>query len=95
MTPNKLRRLIPEDLVKFLKKERVLCRFVNNMTNYLNKIPSDVAKGKIFRLSKSCAIQDAFIWNKTQNQDDTFDFWFKIHVKWVEECNSKSKNYYE
>lgn len=47
MTPNKLKN-IPEDLVKFLKKERVLCRFVNNMTNYLNKIPSDVAKGKIF-----------------------------------------------
>ena len=41
MTPNKLKRLIPEDLVKFLKKETVLCRFVNNMTNYLNKIPLD------------------------------------------------------
>ena len=29
---------------------------------------------------------NSFIWNKTQNQDDTFDFWFKIHVKWVVYC---------
>lgn len=87
MTPNKLRRLIPEDLVKFLKKERVLCRFVNNMTKHLNEVGPKIVRDKLNRLKGIDAIVCAFGWYKTPEAKKDDSFWNNIHNKWVKEFN--------
>ena len=91
----RLRYLMPIELIKFLKKEKVLCAFINNMTKRLNEVELVIAIYRLNNLEGINAIICAFEWGVTPEEKHIPYFWFKIHVKWVEECNSKSKNYYE
>ena len=91
----RLRYLMPIDLIKFLKKEKVLCAFINNMTKRLNEVELAIVRYKLNNLEGINAIMCAFEWGVTTEEKRIPCFWQKIHVKWIEECNSKSKNYYE
>ena len=87
----RLRYLMPIELIKFLKKERVLGIFINNMTKRINEVGTGVVIYKLNNLKGINAIMCAFDWNATPEAKHPY-FWEKIHEKWVNECNSKSKN---
>ena len=80
----RLRYLMPVELIKFLKKERALCAFINNMLKY---------NGCINHLKDKGAILHAFRWETTpETLTKGYKFWVNINIKWVNKCDSKSKN---
>ena len=84
----RLRYLMPEKLIKFLKKEKVLCAFINNMTKRLREVSAADAKNRIYYLTTDYAIRYAFIWLDTpETFGGHYDFWNDIHNKWVKEFN--------
>ena len=83
----RLRYLMPEKLIKFLKKEKVLCAFINNMVKRLNEIDPCLVKQKIRHLKDDGAVMYAFGWYKTPEIKKDDSFWNNIHNKWVKEFN--------
>lgn len=84
----RLRYLMPEKLIKFLKKEKVLCAFINNMTKRLREVSAADAKNRIYYLTTDYAIMYAFIWlNTPEVFEKYYDFWNDIHHKWLKEFN--------
>ena len=83
----RLRYLMPVELIKFLKKEKVLCAFINNMTKRLNEVGPEIVRDKLNRLKGIDAIVCAFGWYKTPEAKKDDSFWSNIHNKWVKEFN--------
>ena len=84
----RLRYLMPVELIKFLKKEKVLCAFINNMTKYSENVKPSGKKRQIQNLNSIFAIWTAFDWTSTPESltKDRF-FWSKIHTKWINQFN--------
>lgn len=84
----RLRYLMPEKLIKFLKKERVLCRFITNMTDRLTILSPRTIEIKINHLKDKDAIMYAFRWSNTpETFGGRYDFWNDVHNKWLKEFN--------
>jgi len=79
---------MPEKLIKFLKKEKALCAFINNMTKRLREVSSADAECRIYNLTTEWAIVYAFSWSNTpETSGRRYDFWNDVHDKWLKEFN--------
>ena len=93
MNKKSLRRDMPERLVKFLKKRKLLTKFLNNTVNGINRKnlqfeDIDVEESSIIcGIQKRGAICYAFVW---KNSPEGYNFWMYIHMDYYEEYDNDS-----
>lgn len=82
---SKVRNNLPENLVVFLKKERILCKFIHNyihhyLRSYINQTST---------LLSDCETKPSdwflgctFLWRDTE---ENYSFWVKVYHKYINE----------
>ena len=78
----RLRYLMPIELIKFLKKEKALCAFINALIDD-SKTKESLSEEYISSLLNSNrAIISSFFWKDVK-------YWSRIHTKWNAYLNNK------
>lgn len=86
----RLRYLMPIELIKFLKKEKALCAFMNTFIDTYSKLSMNPSEEYIIRLFKSSdAIIGSFVWIKYPHKISGTYYWSKLHTKWRDYLNNK------
>ena len=79
----RLRYLMPIELIKFLKKEKALCTFMNALIESHSKTKESLSEEYISSLLNSkCAIINSFLWKDSK-------YWYRIHKEWNAYLNNK------
>lgn len=79
----RLRYLMPIELIKFLKKEKALCAFMNALVENRFKTEEYLSEKYIsFLLNSERAICDLFLWKDPE-------YWYRIHKEWNAYLNNK------
>lgn len=79
----RLRYLMPIELIKFLKKEKALCAFMNALIDGCSKTKESLSEEYISSLLNSKrAIISLFLWKDTE-------YWSRIHKEWNTYLNNK------
>ena len=87
MNKKSLRRDMPERLVKFLKKRKLLTKFLNNTVNSIKGCTTKQSEVDIMlRIQQNNAIS-VFAWHNTPERET---FWVNIFFKYRDEYDNDS-----
>lgn len=87
----RLRYLMPIELIKFLKKEKALCAFMNAFVSNYKKYPITDEEFIVNLFKSSNAIICSFIWIKYPHKVYGSSYWAKLNIKWYNYLNDKYK----
>lgn len=85
LSKKKLRSLMPEKLVKFLKKRKILTIFIVNTVSYSSPLTNEELQDLIKSLNGDYAIVSAFPWTNCTNSIHGIDFWYDLEYQWADE----------
>ena len=88
----RLRYLMPIELIKFLKKEKALCAFMNAFVNNCKDYAITDEKFIIDLLKSPRVLIHSFIWTKYPHKVYGSSYWAKLYDKW--ESFTERKYYY-
>lgn len=82
---SKVRNNLPENLVVFLKKERILCKFIHNyihhyLRSYINQTSTLLSDCKT--KPSDLFLIKTFLWGNTEEGEQ---FWVKVYDKYMNE----------
>ena len=87
MNKKSLRRDMPERLVKFLKKRKLLTKFLNNIVNSFKEGFNNQDQSQIMRTLHSSKAISVFAWRNTPERET---FWVNIFFKYRDEYDNDS-----
>lgn len=87
MNKKSLRRDMPERLVKFLKKRKLLTKFLNNIVNSFKEGFNNRDQSQIMRTLHSSKAISVFAWYATPERET---FWVNIFFKYRDEYDNDS-----
>lgn len=85
LSKKKLRSLMPEKLVKFLKKRKILTIFIDNTVSYYSPLTNEELQDLIKSLNSGYAIVSAFTWTDCTDSIYGIDFWYDLEYQWADE----------
>lgn len=89
MNKKTLRKRIPESLVKFLKKKKILTVYLNNVVNHYNRWGYFSPEEDIYnRVCSENVIKSTFIWFDTKEGDL---FWRDVHAEYKKEFHDSNR----
>ena len=85
----RLRYLMPIKLIKFLKKEKALCAFMNAFVNNCKNYEIIDEKFIIYLLKSSRVLIHSFTWAEYPHKVYGTSYWAKLHVEWHDHIYNK------
>ena len=85
LSKKKLRSLMPEKLVKFLKKRKILTIFIDNTVSYHSPLTNEELQDLIKSLNSDYAIVSAPPWADCTDSRYDIDFWYDLEYQWADE----------
>ena len=85
LSKKKLRSLMPEKLVKFLKKRKILTIFIDNTVSYYSPLTNEELQDLIESLNSGYAIVSTFPWTDCTDSIYGIYFWYDLKYQWADE----------